>query len=271
VIGDPIRHSLSPAIFNAAFAAAALDWVFVALPVVAGNAPAALDGMRALQIDGLSVTMPHKTAVADAVDELTDDARALHAVNHVRRDGIRLLGDNTDGPGFLAALRAETGFDPRGTRCVVLGAGGAARAVILALARAGADEVAVVNRTAAGAETAAGLAGAAGRVAGPDAVNGAALVVNATSVGMEGSDLPLDPDRLTAGTVVADLVYQPLTTPLVLEARRRGCPAINGLGMLVHQAAAQFTHWTGDPAPLDVMLGAVTDRLGAKAPPDQGG
>jgi shikimate dehydrogenase len=262
VIGDPVRHSLSPAIFNDAFAAVGLDWVFVALPVADGEAVAALAGMRALQIDGLSVTMPHKTAVADAVDELTDDARRLRAVNHVTlRDG-RLVGDNTDGGGFLAALRADLGFDPAGTRCAVVGAGGAARAVVLALGRAGAAEVNVVNRTAERAVAAAALAGSVGRVGDPTTIATADLVVNATSVGM-GDDgaVPFDPSLLADGQVVADLVYRPLVTPLLAAAEARGIRATNGLGMLVHQAAAQFEDWTGVPAPIDVMLAAVRRAL----------
>src|SRR5579864_7589882 len=140
VIGDPIAHSLSPRLHNAAFDALGLDWVSVAFPVRAGMTAAALTGMRALEIVGLSVTMPHKEAAFDAVDEATDVARRLGAVNCVtRRDGA-LVGDSTDGAGFLAALRRAAGFDPRGRRCLVIGAGGAARAVIVALADSGAEE-----------------------------------------------------------------------------------------------------------------------------------
>jgi shikimate dehydrogenase len=255
---------LSPAIFNAAFAECGLDWVFVAMPVAAGAARDALVGMRALQLDGLSVTMPHKTDVADAVDELTDDARALHAVNHVSRRGDTLVGDNTDGGGFVAGLRAETGFDPRGQACLVVGAGGAARAVVLALARAGASEVAVHNRTSDRAEAAAALAGPAGRVVTdlPGAIGRAALVVHATPVGMAGDDrVPFDPARLGPDQLVADLIYQPLVTPLLTAARRQGATAVNGLAMLVHQAAAQFEDWTGQPAPVDTMSAALTAGL----------
>ncbi|MGA2522171.1 MAG: shikimate dehydrogenase, partial [Acidimicrobiales bacterium] len=167
VIGDPIAHSLSPLLHNAAFDALGLDWVSVAFPVPAGHADAALVGMRALGIAGLSVTMPHKEQAYRSVDDTTDVARRLQAVNCVTRrpeDGA-LVGDSTDGEGFLAALRRGAGFDPAGRRCLVMGAGGAARAIVLALAQAGATEVAVVNRSADRAEAAAALAGAAGRVA----------------------------------------------------------------------------------------------------------
>ncbi|MDG1464443.1 MAG: hypothetical protein P8Q20_05060, partial [Acidimicrobiales bacterium] len=164
VIGDPVRHSLSPTLLNAAFAEAGLDWHFMALEVAEGRSDEALDAVRALGLAGLSVTMPHKAAVAAAVDHRTEQAEVLDAVNCVVVEGGRLVGHNTDGDGFLDGLRHDTGFDPAGRSTVVIGAGGAARAVVLALARAGAAEVAVVNRTASRAEVAAGLAGPVGRV-----------------------------------------------------------------------------------------------------------
>lgn len=262
VIGSPVRHSLSPVIHNAAFAHLGLDWVYLAFEVAPGDVRRALDGMRALGIDGLSVTMPHKTDAARAVDQLTATARVLDAVNCVVRQGDELLGDNTDGPGFLAALAADTGFDPSGRRCAVVGAGGAARAVVLALARAGASEVVVVNRTPARAEATADLAGPAGATGGTEAIAGAELVVNATPVGMGSSTaLPFDPELVGPGQVVADLVYQPLDTPLLKAAATRGAVVSNGLGMLIHQAALAFEQWTGQPAPVEVMRQAVADRL----------
>jgi shikimate dehydrogenase len=265
VIGDPVRHSLSPAIFNAAFRAAGVDWVFVAFEVAQDDTTGALAAMRTLDLAGLSVTMPHKTAVADHVDECSPDARALRAVNTVRNDGGRLVGDNTDGAGFVRALREEAELDPVGRCCVVLGAGGAARAVVLALARAGASDVVVVNRTAERAEVAAALAGDVGRVGSFDDIAAAGLLVNATPVGMSHPSpdaTPVDPALLHDGLVVADLVYQPSTTALLAAARARGLVAVNGLGMLVHQAALQFEWWTGRAAPLPAMFEAAASRLG---------
>ncbi|HEX2192088.1 MAG TPA: shikimate dehydrogenase, partial [Acidimicrobiales bacterium] len=177
VIGHPVRHSLSPVLHNAAFRALELDWVYVAFEVPDGGAPSALAGMRALGIEGLSVTMPHKDAVAAAVDRLSPTARALGAVNTVVRRADVLEGHNTDGAGFLAAVRDDEGFDPAGRRCLVLGAGGAARAVVKALADAGAAEVVVVNRTASRAEAAAALAGPVGRVGTADRAADAELIV----------------------------------------------------------------------------------------------
>jgi len=266
VIGDPIAHSLSPLLHNAAFDALGLDWVSVAFPVRAGAADAALVGMRALGIAGLSVTMPHKEQAFGAVDDTTEVARRLQAVNCVTgRDGM-LLGDSTDGEGFLAALARAAGFDAAGKRCVVVGAGGAARAIILALAEAGAVEVVVVNRTVARAEKAAALAGAVGRVGSGEDMAGAELVVQATPLGMDRGDgaasdaLPVDPGALHAGQVVADLVYHPAETPLLRAAQERGAQCVGGLGMLVHQAALAVQRWTGRPVPVEAMWAAARSR-----------
>ena len=261
VIGSPVRHSLSPALHNAAFAASGADWVYTAFEVAPGRAGDALAAMRTLGLGGLSVTMPHKDDVADAVDELDPAAAALHSVNTVVRlaDG-RLRGHSTDGAGFVASL-AEAGADPMGRRVVVLGAGGAARAVVDALGRAGAAEVVVVNRNADRATMAAALAGPVGRVGSAADVAGAELVVNATSVGMGTLELPLDPGMLRAGQVVADLVYHPLETALLAAARAAGARVVDGLGMLVHQAALQQELWLGARPDTAVMRAAALDEL----------
>ncbi|MCY4102972.1 MAG: shikimate dehydrogenase [bacterium] len=264
VIGDPVRHSLSPVIHNAAFAACGLDWVFLACEVPEGRVPDALAGARALGIEGLSVTMPHKAAVAAAVDDLSPAARLLGAVNCVARHGERLVGHNTDGGGFVDALADEAGWSPAGTRCVVLGAGGAARAVTLALADAGAVEVAIVNRTAPNAVIATALAGDRGRVAEPGEVGGFDLVVNATPLGMRGHSgaaMPLDPELLRPDQLLVDLVYEPAETALLAAARERGLRAFNGVRMLVHQAARAFQLWTGTDAPVDAMVEATKQAL----------
>ncbi|MBK9178380.1 MAG: shikimate dehydrogenase [Acidimicrobiales bacterium] len=272
VIGDPVRHSLSPTIHNAAFESLGLDWAFVAFEVAEQEISGALQGVRSLGIDGLSVTMPHKSVVARMVDRCSPAAEELGAVNCVVRRGGRLMGENTDGEGFLDALVADAGFDPAGRRCVVLGAGGAARAVIRALGRAGAAEVVVVNRTQDRGERAALLAGAAGRTGPAEAAADADLVVNATPVGMgpppvpisggpPGPVLPVDPALLCEGQLVADLVYEPLVTPLMDAARAGGAVAVGGVGMLIHQAAHAFRLWTGEDPPLEVMSAAALAEL----------
>lgn len=273
VIGDPVRHSLSPVLHNAAFAALGLDWVYVALPVRAGDGGRAVAAMSALGIEGLNVTMPHKAAAAGAVDRCTPVAARLGAVNTVVRSADGLLGESTDGEGFVTALRLDEGFDPAGARCLVVGAGGAARAVVLALAEAGASEVVVVARRAVAAAAAAALAGPAGRVGTAEEADGCGLVVNATPVGMDAAvpELPVPERCLGPGQVVADLVYQPIHTPFVEAARARGAVAVNGLGMLIHQAALSFRLWTGEDPPLEVLsaaaLAELTRRTGASPPP----
>jgi shikimate dehydrogenase len=279
VIGDPVRHSLSPVLHNAAFAALGLDWVYVALPVQAGAGAAAVAAMATLGIDGLNVTMPHKAAAASAVDQRSAVAERLGAVNTVTRSTRGLLGDSTDGDGFVRSLRLDAGFDPAGARCLVVGAGGAARAVVLALAEAGAGEVVVVARRADAAAQAAELAGSRGRVGTAEEADGCELVVNATPIGMGevvvdlaeataqagGAELPVPSRCLGPGQVVADLVYQPIRTPLVDAARARGAVAVNGLGMLIHQAALSFRLWTGEDPPLEVLSAAAVAELARRA------
>ncbi len=265
VIGSPVRHSLSPVIHNAAFAAGGLDWVFVAFEVVPGAAEAALAGMRAFGVAGLSVTMPHKDDVAAAVDVLDPAAAALHSVNTVvlQPDG-RLAGYSTDGAGFVASL-GDAGVDPAGMSVAVLGAGGAARSVIDALARAGAAKIAVINRSRDRAEVAAALAAERGCVGSAADIGAAALVINATSIGMGSLDVPCDLGLLHAGQVVADLVYHPLETALLAGARAAGAHTVDGLGMLVHQAALQQELWTGGRPDAVTMRAAAEQELAARA------
>ncbi|MGH9106135.1 MAG: shikimate dehydrogenase family protein [Acidimicrobiales bacterium] len=287
VIGEPVVHSLSPVLHNAALVELGLDWVYVAFPVPAGRGEAALAAMAALGIRGLSVTMPHKAGAARACDRLSPVAERLGAVNTVTNVAGVLVGESTDGPGFIDSL-AEQGWRPDGKRCVVLGAGGAARAVVLSLVEAGARRVEVVARKPEMALAAAQLAGPVAAVGTLGSVEEADLVVNATPVGMAGTgtvaggagaggsarprgagpgELPFDLDekRLGPGQLVADLVYAPAVTPLLAMARSRGADTCNGLGMLIHQAARQVRRWTGREAPVDVMSAAVLRELRKRA------
>lgn len=271
VIGDPVSHSLSPLLHNAAFAALGLDWVSVAFRVPPGAAPAAVAGMRALGLRGLSVTMPHKEAAAAAADRRSPTAGALGAVNCLVRDGDEVAGHNTDGQGFLDALRRATGLDPEGTNALVAGSGGAARAVVLALSSAGARQVVVVARTPDRAAGAASLAGAAGRVGVAEDASGADLVVDATPAGMAGTPAEASPGLVPAsmlgpGQVACHLVYHPLVTPWLAAASARGATTMGGLGMLVHQAAGQIALWTGGDAPVEAMWQAAQRGIAAGTP-----
>ena len=279
VIGHPISHSLSPLLHNAAFDALGIDWVSVAFPVPPGQAAVALRGARALGLAGLSVTMPHKSAVAALVDEPTALAARLEAVNCVVVRQGRLLGENTDGAGFLDSLERGAGFVARGRRCLVVGAGGAARAVVLALREAGAREVAVVNRNPERARLAAALAGDVGRVGRPEEASGMDLVVDATPVGMGGGRAP----RTRRSSTLPSLARAKWpSTSSTTRPRRRGWPlpprrarprwAASGCWCTRRLASSRF--WTGRTAPVQAMWDAATmavsgaDRATRGAPPD---
>ena len=275
IIGDPVRHSISPAIHNAAYAALGIDWVYVAFEVPPGEGAAAVDAMRALGLAGLSVTMPHKAAVVERLDSLTPTAQRLGVANTITRrhtpDGRAVLeGDSTDGAGFLDALRSDDGVEPSGKRCLLLGAGGAARSVALALSEAGAAAITVAGRRHEAVKACVELAGPAGEAVAleaedlEEAVRGADLMVNASPVGMKpGDGIPfdLDPSWIRPEQSVIDLIYLPATTPLLAAARNRGAFTSNGLGMLINQAARQIEIWTGRPAPLEVMSAAALAAL----------
>jgi len=260
VIGSPVRHSLSPAMHNAVFAAEGLDWRFVRFEVVAGGADAAIAAMDVLGIGGYAVTMPHKRQAAECVDEVDEAARALASVNTVvLRDDGTTFGASTDGQGFVDSVRAAGG-EVSGERVVVLGAGGAARSIVDALGRAGAADIAIVNRTVANAERAAELAPVA-RIGTTADIAAAALLVNSTSVGMGTDAIPVDPTLLHAGLTVADNVYHPLDTTLLRAARQAGARTVDGLGMLVHQAILQQQLWTGRRPGPTLLRSAVTATL----------
>ncbi len=269
LIGSPVEHSLSPVIHQAAFDAAGVDWTYVAFDVADGGGVGALDAMRLLGIAGLSVTMPHKRDVADAVDRLEPAARALRSVNTVGWDGDQLVGSSTDGAGFVASL-AEAGIDVADARVAVIGAGGAARSVVDALGRAGSADISVLNRTRAHAEVAATLASAASVGRAGD-IGRADIVVNATNVGMgidplrsTPGDLPCDPAQLRDGQVVVDLVYHPLRTAWLTAAEALGARTVDGLGMLIHQAALQQERWIGVRPDTRVMRAAAEAALAGR-------
>ena len=263
-----MSHSLSPRLQNAAFAALGLDYVYVPLHVGAADIGAAVRGLAALGFRGANVTIPHKGAVIPYLDELSDDARLAEAVNTIVVDGGRLSGHNTDVEGVRSALVAGGAGPLSGGAALVLGAGGAARAAALALARLGCS-LTVVNRTPAKAERLAALitAGVPGArcdwLALPDLtaadVARRRVVVNATSLGLagEGKVPALLADNVTAGQVVFDAVYGSAPTDFLVAAQARGATVIDGLEMLLGQAAEAFNLWTGVPAPLEVMRDAV--------------
>jgi shikimate dehydrogenase len=268
VLGWPLRHTLSPAIHAAALEALGLEWVYLAWPVRPAALEAALEGLRALGCAGANVTMPHKEVTLAHLDELSSDARAIGAVNTIEFRGDHLVGHNTDVYGFIQLLESDAGVPAAGKRALVLGAGGAARAVVSALEQLGAGGIDVAARDRDAATEVAGLA-ASGRglewAVAADAAASAGIVVNATPLGTNGEELLVDvPWR--AGQVVVDLVYDPPWTPLVAAARSGGAGAWGGIGMLVHQAAGALRLWTGLEPPLEAMSAAAL-RVSARRRP----
>jgi len=260
VIGHPVRYSLSPQMHNAAYQSLGIDAAYVALPVDPERLPDAIEAIRAFDMLGASVTIPHKEAVIPFLDELSPTAERLQAVNCIVNDAGYLTGHNTDGAGFVAALRDESDFDPSNRKCAVVGAGGAAKAIVAALAQAGASAVLVVNRTSDRAHAAASLAGDVGRVADVSELSDVDLVVNTTPLGMTGPNattVPFDVSLIRSGQTVVDIVYVPQETLLLAGASARGARTANGLGMLIFQAVEQIVLWTGQRPSAGLMRSAA--------------
>ncbi len=265
LIGDPVEHTMSPVMHNAAFREIGVDYLYVAFRVKKEELGRAIDGMRALNIRGLNVAIPHKVAVIQFLDELDPLAEKIGAVNTIVNDDGILKGYNTDGAGFLQVL-VERGIEPAGKNVVILGAGGASRAISFTLADRGAHLV-ILNRLLE-LDWAEELAGRISQIftmgvealelnrenlAG--ALDKANILVNATSVGMtpDIDGTPVTSDLLKPGLVVFDIVYNPIKTRLLKEAEAAGAKTIGGLDMLVWQGALAFEKWTGVKAPVELM------------------
>jgi shikimate dehydrogenase len=264
VLGWPLEHTLSPTIHNAAFRRMGIDCVYYAWPVPPEELDDAIRGIRALGALGANVTMPHKQAVVEHLDEISGDAQALGAVNTIQRYGGKLIGHNTDVDGFREFLEGDSGVSIAGRKALVLGAGGAARAVVKALADGGATSVTVAARDPEKGTEAAKLASVGEAIEwslAERATGEANLIVNATPLGSDGEN-PLPGAPFHSGQVVVDLLYRPPTTALVRAARGAGAQGWGGLGMLVHQAAASFRIWTGQEPALPVMSAAALHAIG---------
>lgn len=266
LLGYPLGHSLSPAMHNAAFQNLGLDWRYELLEIPPAHIADALARVRGDDCAGANVTIPHKQAVIPFLDQLTEHALQVGAVNTlVKREG-KLVGDNTDVYGLVQALRDES-VELRDARVVILGAGGAARAAVFALAEAGAASITIWNRTASRAEALAGDAQkffprVAFAVNAARAFADATLIVNATSVGMSprGDASPM-PTPFPRGAVAFDMVYRPPQTKFLRDAERDGARALGGIGMLVHQGALALELWAGQRAPVETMRETVECEL----------
>lgn len=271
LIGDPVGQSLSPAMHNAAFRALGLNCAYITLRVPKPTLANAIAGVRALGIAGLNVTIPHKISIISLLDELDESAKLVGAVNTVKNNQGKLIGFNTDGEGALRALEEKID-SVKGKEVVLLGAGGAARAIAFSLARAGA-RLTTANRTVPRAQALASAVeqklstnvkvASLNRAELTKALKNVDVLINATSVGMHpkiGKTL-VRANMMRRGLVVYDIVYKPLRTKLLREARRAGGKTIDGLGMLVHQGALAFEIWTGKRAPIKIMKAAAKREL----------
>ena len=275
LIGDPVGQSLSPAMHNAAFRALGLNCVYITLRVPKPTLANAIAGVRALGIAGLNVTIPHKISIISLLDELDESANLVGAVNTVKNNRGKLIGFNTDGEGALRALEEKIG-SVKGKEVVLLGAGGAARAIAFSLARAGA-RLTIANRTVPRAQALASAVeqklstnvkvASLNRAELTKALKNASVLINATSVGMypKIDKTLVRASMMHRGLVVHDIVYEPLRTKLLREARRAGGKTIDGLGMLVHQGALAFEIWTGRRAPIKIMKAAAKRELRGKS------
>lgn len=273
VIGDPIAHSLSPTIQNAAFNHLRLDFVFLAFHVKAAELENAMLGMRGLSIHGLNVTMPHKSTVISYLDEVDSAVKFLGSANTILNENGKLSGFNTDGVGALNALK-ENDVDLSEKKVLLLGAGGAAKAMAFSFAQE-AGSLCILNRA---PEKAAVLADVLNRMFGAKVVGGALspsavqkslqdadILVNATSVGMHPhvDQSLVTPQRLKPDLAVMDIVYNPVETKLAKDAKAAGAKVISGVEMLIYQGVASFKIWTGKSAPIEVMRKAALNKLGA--------
>lgn len=274
ILGWPVSHTLSPVMHNTAFAALNLNWIYVPLPIAPDQIKDAVRSLRTFNFMGANVTVPHKQAIMRYLDEIDPVARNIGAVNTIAIDpNGKTHGYNTDSDGFLQSL-LEAGFDPHGARCLVLGAGGAARAVVYSLASAGAEAIAVYNRT---VERAAFLAEDlktpfsgvkfSFETLLPESLRQANhsfdLVVNTTLLGMtpQHHATPWPVDIPLPNAAICDLVYNPLKTRFLQQAEEAGLKTIDGLGMLINQGARSFEIWTGQRPPTDLTRRAVLEEL----------
>jgi len=273
LIGDPVEHSMSPVMHNAAFSSLGLDYIYLPFRVEKENLARAIDGVRALNIRGLNVTIPHKVAVIPFLDELDPLAERIGAVNTIVNDNGILRGYNTDASGFLKAL-LQRGIELLGKKVVILGAGGASRAISFILSERGADLV-ILNRQLE-MDWAVELASSISRFSGKEAkaleqskqnlkavLEDAEILVNATSVGMSPNinQTPVAKRLLKLGLVVFDVVYNPIKTRLLAEAEEAGAKTIDGIDMLVWQGALAFELWTGLKPPVEIMKAEAVKAL----------
>lgn len=275
VIGNPIAHSLSPVMHNQALKAQGLDFTYLPFQVEADALAKALLGFEALHVVGVNVTIPHKVEIIAHLDQISKEAELIGAVNTIHYQNGKWIGYNTDGVGFLRSLQEDGGIDPKGALILLLGAGGAARAVAVQLGLAGAREIIIANRTRSKAEALADelsekILETRYRAVGfteleiLEEMRTAKILINATPIGMisyEGNSFPIRREWIRQEQVVADLVYRPMNTPLLEMAVEAGATTLTGDGMLLYQGVEAYRIWTGLEPPVELMRKALVEKL----------
>ena len=273
IFGYPISHTLSPAMHNAVIKALGLDMVYLPFEVKPSNLKEAINGIKSLGIIGVNITIPHKESVIRFLDDISEEARLVGAVNTIVNKDRKLVGYNTDGSGYMASLKEELGFNPKSKRIIIIGAGGAARGILAALATQKPKSITVANRTLSRAVSLIKTFKGKFRDTRFEAIdldnnmlkmsfNSVDLLINTTSVGMKQSKaLKIPLETLPKIAIVSDIIYNPLETLLLKKAKKIGLTTHGGLGMLVHQGARSFKLWTGMDAPMNVMRKAALKAL----------
>ena len=273
IFGYPISHTLSPAMHNAVIKALGLDMVYLPFEVKPSNLKEAINGIKSLGIIGVNITIPHKESVIRFLDDISEEARLVGAVNTIVYKDRKLVGYNTDGSGYMASLKEELGFNPKSKRIIIIGAGGAARGILAALATQKPKSITVANRTLSRAVSLIKAFKGKFRDTRFEAINlddnmlkmsfnSVDLLINTTSVGMkQGKALKIPLETLPKIAIVSDIIYNPLETLLLKKAKKLGLTTHGGLGMLVHQGARSFKLWTGMDAPMNVMRKAALKAL----------
>ncbi|OGP29424.1 MAG: shikimate dehydrogenase [Deltaproteobacteria bacterium GWB2_42_7] len=273
IFGYPISHTLSPAMHNAVIKALGLDMVYLPFEVKPSNLKEAINGIKSLGIIGVNITIPHKESVIRFLDDISEEARLVGAVNTIVYKDRKLVGYNTDGSGYMASLKEELGFNPKSKRIIIIGAGGAARGILAALATQKPKSITVANRTLSRAVSLIKTFKGKFRDTRFEAIdldnnmlkmsfNSVDLLINTTSVGMKQSKaLKIPLETLPKIAIVSDIIYNPLETLLLKKAKKIGLTTHGGLGMLVHQGARSFKLWTGMDAPMNVMRKAALKAL----------
>lgn len=272
IFGYPVKHTLSPLIQNAAIEALGLPYVYIPFEVSPENLRSAINGIKSLGIVGVNITLPHKEKVIPFLDEITEEASLIGSINTIENNNDRLIGHNTDSKGYIRSLREDAGFDPKGKKALIIGAGGAARGVIAGLSLNRIAEIFIANRTLEKGEALAAefrgkfkevkfSAHPLSALNDPVILSSLDLIVNATSLSLEDRTIGVELSFTPPHVLISDIAYKPPITSFLKQAQEAGRKTLDGLGMLLYQGAISFEIWTSSKAPIDVMKKALMETV----------